>query len=126
MRRFGVTEAEEQIEIVKWFRETWPEHSMSLRCSLNGLNLGSSKRGAILIKHAKRLGMVIGEADLVILLPKGGHGALLIEHKRLNGTHRATEAQKEYIQYHNSIGNHATVTVGINEAKSAIREYMSL
>ena len=119
-----MTEAQEQAEVVKWFREKWPEHANSLRCSLNGLNLGGNKKAAILIKHAQNQGMVTGEADLAILLPKGGYGCLLIEHKRQDGSYKATPEQQEYIDYHTRIGNCAVITRGVDAMKGAITVYM--
>ena len=121
-----MNESAEQKEIVKWFRETWPEHSKALRVSQFGNDRGAvrGKRAAIRTAKAKGQGAVVGESDIAIVLPRGKFGALLIEHKAGEGTHKVTEAQQAYIDYHNANGNCACSTKGIEAAKAAIRIYM--
>lgn len=119
-----MSESEEQREIVRWFRVTYPEHGMSLRVSMSGLNYGSGKRGAILAKHVRSQGVVAGESDIAILLKRGVYGALLIEHKADGSAHKATPDQERYIEYHNAIGNCAIITRGVEAAKAAITAYM--
>ncbi len=121
-----MTETEEQAKIVAWFRETWPEHALSLRVSQSGGFIGSGRSGAIRRAKIHAQGGVTGEADIVILLPKGGYGALVIEHKRLKGSHKVTPDQEKYLDYHNSIGNLAKTSRGVEHCKSIILEYMSL
>ena len=118
------SEFEEQREVVAWFREKWPQHAKSLRLSLNGLNLGGGKKAAMIINQIKSQGAVLGEADLVILLPRNGYGALVIEHKAENDKKGPSEAQLDYLGYHNMIGNKALVTKGITQFREAIQEYM--
>lgn len=91
---------------------------------MSGLNYGSGKRGAIMARHVRSQGVVRGEADIAILLPRLGFGSLLIEHKAHDAMHQATEKQLEYIRYHNAIGNCACVTKGVDMAKAAITQYM--
>ena len=74
----------------------------------------------------KAMGAVPGESDIAILLPRGGHGAFLMEYKKDGGSYKATPRQVEYIDYHNSIGNCACVTRGIEAAKAAIVAYMAM
>ena len=119
-----MTEFEEQREVVAWFRETYPKHAKSLRLSLNGLNLGGGKKAAMIINQIKSQGAVLGEADLVILLPRMGYGSLVIEHKAENDKKGPSDEQLDYIGYHNLIGNRAIVTKGVDQFKDAIREYM--
>ena len=121
-----MSEAAEQRELVKWFRETWPEHEKSLRVSMSGMNYGSGQRGAMLARHVKSQGVVKGEADIAILLKRGEFGCMVIEHKSDEAMRGATEAQLEYIRYHNEIGNCAVVTKGVDMAKFAIQQYMEL
>jgi hypothetical protein len=119
------TEFEEQREVVAWFREKWPQHQKSLRLSLNGLNLGGGKKAAMIINQIKSQGAVLGEADLVILMPRMGYGALVIEHKAENDKKGPSDEQLDYIGYHNMIGNKALVTKGVQQFKDAILEYMN-
>lgn len=118
-----MTEAKEQSEFVAWFKECWPEHVKSLRCSMNGLPR-HGRQGAILWNIMKGLGVQKGEPDIAILLPKGGYGAFLAEHKRGNGTHKITPEQFEQLEYHESIGNYAISTRGLDELKKSVMEYM--
>ena len=117
-------EGKEQKEFVAWFRARWPEHASSIRVSLRGLNFGSGKRAAIMVKHIKAQGSVDGESDIAILLPKGGYGALLVEHKGEGMDRRLTDSQADYLGYHNLIGNLAVTTRGLDELKAAVENYM--
>lgn len=119
-----MSEWSEQREAIIWFRETYPAHVQSIRLSLNGINLGGGVRAARMINQMKAQGLVLGESDLLIALPKGGYGCLIIEHKSGTETKGATDAQLDYVDYHNSCGNKALITRGIEQLKDAIREYM--
>ena len=72
----------------------------------------------------KSQGMVLGESDLCLAIPKGGYGCLMIEHKSGDDVKGPTEKQIDYAGYHNLIGNRAVFTKGVEELKDAIREYM--
>lgn len=121
-----MSESAEQKEIVRWFRETWPEYSKSLRVSLAGLNFGSGQRGSIMKNHVRSLGVEDSEADILIALKRGEFGALVLEHKKAGAKRGATDGQLEYVGYHNAVGNCACVTVGVDMAKAAIKQYMEL
>lgn len=121
-----MSEWKEQRDVVKWFKEIWPQAASSLRVSLNGLNLGGGKKAAIMISQMKSQGMVVGESDIAILIPKGPYGCLILEHKADGSAHKLTEDQEEYLDYHNSIGNCAVSTRGVEAAKAAITTYMHL
>lgn len=120
-----MSEAEEQKEIVRWFRDTYPQYRRCLRVSLAGLNFGSGQRAARMVNHVRSQGIEEGESDLAILLPRSGYGSLLIEHKKDDAMRGATGKQLEYIEFHNnSAGNCAVVTQGVDMAKAAITQYM--
>jgi len=121
-----MSETEEHKAIISWYRETYPQYAMSLRVSTNGMHRGKGKRAHISIAKAKGQGAVVGESDIAILLPRGGYGCLLIEHKADDAMRGATQAQLEYIEYHNQHGNCACVTKGVAMAKAAIQTYMEL
>lgn len=120
-----MSEADEQKEIVRWFRAKWPEHARALRVSQFGNHRGRSRKDAA-IRTAKAVGQgaVVGESDIGICLPRKGYGSLFIEHKAEDGAHKTTAEQQEYIKYHNTEGNCACVTKGIDAAKAAIETYM--
>ena len=112
--------------MVAWFRKKYPAHVKSLRVSQSGGHRGKGKMAAIRIAKAKGQGEVKGEADIVILLPKGGYGCLVIEHKGENQGHSLSNDQQEYLDYHNACGNLAISTRGIYELTSRIEDYMGL
>ena len=118
-------EDQEQAEVIKWFRATWPEHEKSLRSSMNGLPR-HGRQGAILWRIMQRLGCQKGEPDFALLLPKGGYGALVIEHKGEGQSHKLTPEQTHHLEYHESIGNCAVSTRGVESFKAAIIAYMEL
>ena len=120
-----MSEAAEQREIVRWFREQYPEYAMCLRVSLAGLNFGAGPKAARMVNHIHGQGIHPGEADLLIALKRGGYGALVIEHKAEGSRHQATPEQIQYIDRHSSIGNCAIITRGVDAAKAAIISYMA-
>ena len=119
-----MTEAEEQKAIVKWFRATYPQYSACVRVSLSGLNFGSGQRAARMVNHVRSQGVIKGESDLAILLPRQGYGSLLLEHKAEGAAHTVTPEQQDYLDHHNAIGNCAVSTRGIEAAKAAIIAYI--
>lgn len=78
------------------------------------------------MQYAKRQGAIAGEADIAILLPRGGYGSLILEHKKEGGRHTLTTEQRQYLDFHNDIGNLAISTRGVDAAIAAISAYMSL
>lgn len=118
-------ETAEQKAFVAWFRSEWPEHARALRVSLRGLNFGSGPRAARMVNHIKSQGSVDGEADIAILLPRNGHGALVIEHKGAGQSHPLSSEQQAYLDYHNAHGNCAISTRGLDALKAAVVAYMA-
>jgi len=120
-----MSEAAEQKTIVAYFRAQYPQYAMSLRVSQSGGFRGKGREGAIRSRNVQSMGGVTGEADIAILLPRGGYGSLLIEHKAADGRYSATPMQLSYLEYHRSQGNCAVLTKGIEEAIIAIDDYMA-
>jgi len=119
-----MSEADEQREIVKWFRDTYPDYAVCMRVSQSEGQKGGGRKAAIAWSKRIAMGVVKGESDMAILLPRGGFGSLLIEHKAEGSTHTATPEQLEYIRRHNVLGNCAVVTRGVEAAKAAIVQYI--
>ena len=119
-----MSEADEQKAIIAYFRKAYPMHMASLRVSANGIHRGKGVAAMRRIAKEKAQGFVTGEADIAILLPRGGYGCLLLEHKSDEAIRGATAEQLIYILYHNSIGNRALVTKGVSMAIATIDEYM--
>lgn len=120
-----MTEAEEHKRIVQHFRTAYPEHERALRVSLAGLNFGSGPKAARMVNHVRSQGVVSGEADILIALPRHGFGSLVIEHKAAGSAHKATADQIGYVEYHNTNGNCACITRGVDAAIKAIDQYMA-
>ena len=116
-------ETSEVIEVVKWFRDEYPEYTAALRPSMNGISK-RGRAGAILWNSMKAQGADAGDLDFALMLPKGGYGGLLIEHKKADGTHKVTDEQQEQIDFHNAIGNCAVSTRGVEAFKAAIVAYL--
>jgi hypothetical protein len=120
-----VTEANEQAAFVRWFRKTYPKDAYAMRASMAGLPR-HGKRGAILWNLMTAQGLNKGEPDIAILLPRGGYGALLVEHKAEGQTHKLTAEQEQHIKYHNDSGNLAVQTRGLEQLMQVVRDYMEM
>jgi len=120
-----MSESDEVREIVRWFRLQYPEYALCLRVSQSEGKKGGGTSAAIAWSKRVAMGVVKGESDIAILLPRNGWGCLIIEHKAEGGTHKATMEQTAYITHHNHIGNCAVLTRGIDAAKAAIKAYIN-
>lgn len=122
-----MSESDEQRAIVAWFRAEYPEFAKCLRVSQSEGQKGGGRKAAIGWSKRVAMGVVKGESDIAILLPRGGFGSLLVEHKADGSKHTTSEDQIDYINHHNSasVGNCAIVTRGVDMAKAAIRQYMN-
>ena len=117
-------EGEEQEAIVEWFRLQYPHYAEALRISQSGEYRGSGLAGAKRMARAKRRGVVTGESDIAILLPRGRWGSLLIELKRGEGSTKFPKAQRDYLLKHDQFGNCAVLAKGVDHAIEVIREYI--
>lgn len=118
-----MAETQEQIKVMDWFKLQWPEHAWSLRPSMNGLSR-RGRAGAILWRTMQALGASKGDPDIAILLPKGGFGCFVAEHKAADKPRDLTKEQAEQLDYHRAIGNCAVSTRGEEALKAAIITYM--
>jgi hypothetical protein len=89
-----------------------------------GLSFPGGKWGAVMWSKMKSQGLVKGEPDIAILLPRGGCGALLVEHKGSGMKREATQEQLDHLEYHNAHGNKAVLTRGLDELMAVVEEYM--
>jgi hypothetical protein len=117
-----MSESQEQAAYIEWFRLTYPREALSLRVSQSGGYKGKGRQGAIRMSKIKAQGGVTGESDIAILLPRGGSGCMLIEFKTKTG--KATQAQLDYIDYHNEIGNTGVICYGLDAAMTATVAYL--
>jgi len=77
-----------------------------------------------MVNHVRAQGVHPGESDMLLALPRGDYGSLVIEHKAAGSAHKASPEQLQYIDRHNMSGNCAIVTRGVDAAKAAIITYM--
>lgn len=119
-------EFSEQKAWVVWMRETYPEYLRSIRPSMNGLKRSGRREGARLWGMMKSQGSQKSEADIIFALPKGGYGALVIEHKGEDMSRTLDDDQIAYLEYHQGIGNYAVSTRGLSELKEATVKYLEL
>jgi len=120
-----MTEYTEQKEVIRWFRDIYPQYAMSIRLSLNGLPKGSGRSAHIRNSMMRTQGMVDEESDLFFAIPQnhiGGFSGLFIEMKDFGK--KPTEGQLEYLEYQLSMGYAAEWCEGSEAAKRVISEYM--
>jgi len=124
------TEAQEQKEIIKWFRKTYPQYKKCIRLSMSGVNLGVGKKAAMMMNHLKAQGLTVGESDLCFLIPSKGFPGLLIELKKTgwkcSGKAAAEKHQKQldYLEEMTELGYLATVCIGKDAAIDTIKNYL--
>lgn len=104
-----------QVDIVKWFRQTYPD----VLITSTQAGMRRSKLGAIMMK---RLGYTNGTPDLIIFAARKGWHALLIELK-----HKSAQS-KDQLAFMTTCGKEGywyVLAYGIDQAKDAINNYFS-
>lgn len=114
-------ESDIQKAFVKWFRLQYPQYALNLTSVPNG-GLRSKTEAAIM----KAEGMTAGAADLLLLVPRGGFGALGIEFKTLAKGSRQSDAQKRWQQAFERVGNKYTIVRTFEEAVVIANNYLKL
>lgn len=110
-----------QRQCVAWFRLQYPKLARLLFAVPNGG--GRSKVEAGIMKAE---GVTAGVSDLILLVPRGGHGALCIEMKTDSRGSRQSEAQKEWQKDVESQGYMYVVVRTLDEFMKVVRHYLSL
>lgn len=103
-----------------WFNNTFPQYRGLLFHVPNENDRADSNpiQGAI----RKSLGVWPGVADLILLIPHGGHGALLIEMKDEHGTQKP--AQKVWQAAVEAQGYVYKICRSLEQFKQIIAEYL--
>ncbi len=111
-----------QAECFAWFWNSYPKYRKLLFHvpNENDRSDSNSIQGAI----RKSLGVVPGVADLILLIPRGNHGALLIEMKDEKGIQKP--AQKDWQRLTEAQGYRYEICRSISDFQALIREYLSL
>lgn len=105
-----------------WFNNSFPQYRGLLFHVPNENDRADSNpiQGAI----RKSLGVWPGVSDLILLVPRGGHGALLIEMKDERGLQRT--AQKEWQRIVEEQNYVYKICRSLDQFKSIITEYLAL
>ena len=90
----------------------------------NGVFFNASNRSKAFAYHRKLIdeGLVSGVADLILLVPRHGFGALCIEMKTEKG--KQSEQQKQWQSDCEQAGNKYAVCHSFKEFQQVINEYM--
>lgn len=110
-------EAELQSACVRYFRLRWPKLSGIFFAIPNG-----GSRNPIEARNMKVQGTLSGVADLILLKPSNGYGALCIEMKSESG--RQSQSQKEFQSAAQQAGNRYVVCRSFDEFKQSVEEYL--
>lgn len=111
-----------QAECFQWFWNTYPQYRGLLYHVPNENDRADSNiiQGAI----RKSLGVVAGVADLILMIQRGGHGALCIEMKDDKGVQRP--AQKDWQKIVEAQGYRYKICRSLEQFQEIIKEYLSL
>jgi hypothetical protein len=112
-----ISEHQEQVALVSWFRLAFPKFKLHLFSIPNG----EYRHIATAVK-LKRSGVLAGVSDLFLMIPKNGYHGMWIEMKAKTGS--VSDSQKEFMAAASSMNYLAVVCFGFDEAKTAITNYL--
>lgn len=110
-------EAELQSACVRYFRLRWPKLAGVFFAIPNG-----GSRNPIEARNMKVQGTLSGVADLILLKPSNGYGALCIEMKAKTG--RQSESQKQFQEAVQQAGNRYAICRSFDEFRITVEEYL--
>jgi hypothetical protein len=118
-----VSEHQEQVALVSWFRLAFPKFKIHLFAIPNGAHLaGDARLRAIKMNAMKSEGFTSGVSDLFLMIPKNGYHGLWIEMKAKAG--KVSDNQKEFMAAANAMNYKTIVCFGFDDAKIKIEEYL--
>lgn len=107
-----------QVACVTWFRYEYPTLSKRLFAVPNG-----GRRDAVTGARLKAEGVIAGVADLILLTPCKGYGALLVEMK--TGKGKQSQAQKQWQKDITGKGEYQYVVChSFDDFRKAVKEYL--
>lgn len=107
-----------QSECVRWFSYQYPKLKKLLFHVPNG-----GKRNKVTAQIFKAMGVVPGVADLILLTPRKGFGALCIEMKTPSG--EQSPSQEEWEKEVTAAGNMYVLCRSFDEFEKTIKNYLS-
>jgi hypothetical protein len=120
-----MSEHDQQVSVVKWFKLKYPKYKNCILSIPNGSIMNTGGRGIGRYKWAVAEGFNPGASDLFIAIPVGRYGGFWLEMKDVKKTKCSlSKNQKEFIQSMLDVGYHADWAAGAKEAISKIELYM--
>lgn len=104
---------------VRWFRYQFPDVRNMLFAVPNG-----GRRSRIEAAIMQGEGVTAGVSDLILLVPRGGYGALCIEMKDEKG--KLSEKQKQWLADSEKAGNKCAVCRCLDEFMKVVNEYLNV
>ena len=118
-----MSEFDEQVAVVTWFRMQYPEHCMRLIASGNGLHIaGTAIHKAIKWRKFRDSGGVAGVADLFLAIPAGRYHGLWVEMKY--GKNTVTDEQNHFLSDMADAGYAIVICYSAQSAIDAIKIYL--
>src|SRR5210317_2495480 len=114
-----MTEHNEQVAVVEWFRIRFPLLKMALFAIPNG-----GLRHIRVAMTLKKEGVISGVSDLFLMVPRGTFHGLFIEMKTAKG--KVSDNQQKFLDIARSQGYEAIVCYGFEDAKNKIKKYFSI
>jgi len=116
-------EAAHQAIVVRWWRAQYPKLWRNLQASANGAVLGGNPRQrAIQMNNLKASGLIVGNADLFLAIPKAHYHGMYIEMKALKGV--VSEEQSAFLGDMIDQDYRVKIAYGADDAIEAIQLYM--
>lgn len=113
----GHSEHDIQKACVTWFRLSYSRIEGLFFAVPNG-----GKRDAVTARLMREEGVRAGVADLVLLVPRHGYGALCVEMKTLSG--HQSEEQKKFERLCAEVGVKYVVCRSFDEFREVVEKYM--
>lgn len=111
-----------QRDLIKWFKETYPQYQKCIRLSMNGINLGGGVKAARIINQMRSQGMTKDESDLFFAIKAKGFGGLFLELKDKGKA--PTDSQADYLDEMMRNGYCADWCDNLDEAKRMVSNYI--
>lgn len=126
------TESRITQDCVRWFRFQYPQYAKVL---VHPANEGLRKTKVIATSFGTKVvstggarlkaeGLVAGVADLLLLVPRKGHGCLAIEMKRPCNSSKQSGSQLEWEKACVAAGNMYVVCRSLEQFMEAVNEYL--
>ena len=112
-----ISEHQEQVMLITWFRMQYPKFKLHLWAIPNG-----GSRHIVTAVNLKAEGVLAGVSDLFLMIPKSEYHGMFIEMKAKSGS--VSDKQKEFMAAASSMNYLPVVCFGFEEAKEAITKYL--